>query len=125
MIAAARRTAHPALRLWSAGCASGEEAYSLAVLALEALVAAGVATETAQEIDLPAPWSLDVLGTDISRPVLIQARNGLYSTGSLSPFRAVPQPLLRFFRPPRASRAGRTASCEAMSDAMCASINPT
>ena len=99
LIAAARRTAHPALRLWSAGCASGEEAYSLAVLALEALVAAGVATETTQEIDLPAPWSLDVLGTDISRPVLIQARNGLYSTGSLSPFRAVPQPLLRFFPP--------------------------
>jgi chemotaxis protein methyltransferase CheR len=92
LIAAARRTAHPALRLWSAGCASGEEAYSLAVLALEALVAAGVATETTQEIDFPAPWSLDVLGTDISRPVLIQARNGLYSTGSLSPCRAAASP---------------------------------
>jgi chemotaxis protein methyltransferase CheR len=112
LIAAARRTAHPALRLWSAGCASGEEAYSLAVLALEALVAAGVATETAQEIELMAPWSLDVLGTDISRPVLIQARNGLYSTGSLSPFRAVPQSLLRFFplaggEPARANRVVR------------------
>jgi chemotaxis protein methyltransferase CheR len=97
LIAAARRTAHPALRLWSAGCASGEEAYSLAVLALEALVDAGVANETAPEIVLKTPWSLDVLGTDISRLVLVQARNGLYSTGSLSPFRAVAQPLLRFF----------------------------
>ncbi len=99
LIAAAGHSAHPALRLWSAGCASGEEAYSLAVLALEALAGAGVATETAREIELKAPWSLDVLGTDISRPMLIQARNGLYSTGSLSPFRAVAQPLLRFFPP--------------------------
>src|SRR6266852_3109084 len=80
LIAAAGRSAHPALRLWSAGCASGEEAYSLAVLALEALAGAGAATETAQEIELKASWSLDVLGTDISRPMLIQARNGLYST---------------------------------------------
>jgi chemotaxis protein methyltransferase CheR len=99
LIATAARSAHPALRLWSAGCASGEEAYSLAVLALETLAGAGVASETAQEIELKAPWSLDVLGTDISRPMLIQARNGLYSTGSLSPFRAVAQPLLRFFPP--------------------------
>ena len=105
MIAAAGRGAHPSLRLWSAGCASGEEAYSLAVLALEALVAAGAAKESAQEIELLAPWSLDVLGTDISRPVLIQARNGLYSTGSLSPFRAVPQPLLRFVPPAEGEQA--------------------
>src|SRR5258708_1839835 len=83
----------PALRFWSAGCASGEEAYSLAVLALEALVKAGVARETAAEIELVPPWSLDVLGTDISRLVLVQARNALYSTGSLSAFRVAPRPL--------------------------------
>jgi chemotaxis protein methyltransferase CheR len=97
LIAAARQTAHPALRLWSAGCASGEEVYSLAVLALEALVGIRAACATVQGIELAAPWTLDVLGTDISRPVLAQAQNGLYGTGSLSPFRAVPEPLLRFF----------------------------
>src|SRR5260370_8982151 len=105
LIAAAGRSAHPALRLWSAGCASGEEAYSLAVLALEALAGAGVASETAQEFELKAPWSLDVLGPDISRPMLIQARNGLYSTGPLSPFRAVAPRLRRFFPPPQAQQA--------------------
>jgi chemotaxis protein methyltransferase CheR len=99
LVAAARRGAHPALRMWSAGCASGEEAYSLAVLAFEALVGAGLARETASEIELASPWVLDVLGTDISRAVLVQARNGLYATGSLSPFRAMPEPFLRFFPP--------------------------
>ncbi len=106
LIATARRTAHPALRFWSAGCASGEEAYSLAVLALEALASAGIAREATQEIELTAPWTLDVLGTDISRRLLAQAQNGLYSTGSQSPFRSVPAPLLRFFPP--ADSEGRT-----------------
>jgi chemotaxis protein methyltransferase CheR len=106
LIAAARHSEHSDLRFWSAGCASGEEAYSLAVLALEALVGAGAARETAQDIELAAPWTLDVLGTDISRPVLAQARGGLYSTGALSPFRAVSDPLLRFF-PPAAGELGR------------------
>jgi chemotaxis protein methyltransferase CheR len=59
--------------------------------------AAGVAQESEAEIVLTPPWSLDVLGTDISRVVLVQARNGLYSTGWLSSFRAAPAPLLRFF----------------------------
>jgi chemotaxis protein methyltransferase CheR len=106
LIEAARHTARPALRLWSAGCASGEEAYSLAVLALEALVAAGAAHETVERIELVPSWSLDVLGTDISRPMLVLARNALYGTGSLSPFRAVAPPLLRFF-PPAGGGQGR------------------
>lgn len=89
-----------ALKLWSAGCSSGEEPYSLAILALEAMVAAGAAKETLHEIALAPPWSLDVLGTDISPVMLVQARNGLYGTGSLSAFRVTPRPLLRFF--PRA-----------------------
>lgn len=106
LIARARSTERHDLRFWSAGCASGEEAYSLAVLALEALVGSGGARETAEDILLAPPWTLDVLGTDISRPVLVQARSGLYSTGSLSPFRAVPEPFLRYF-PPAAGELGR------------------
>lgn len=107
LIADARKMSRPALRIWSAGCASGEEAYTLAVLALVALTKAGVAHESETEIALVPPWSLDVLGTDISRLVLVQARNGLYGTGWLSSFRAAPPQLLRFF-PPDAGPAGRT-----------------
>ncbi len=62
----------PALRVWSAGCASGEEAYSLAI----ALVEAGLTT---------AP---PVLGTDISRAALRRAEAATYGRWS---FRGVPE----------------------------------
>jgi chemotaxis protein methyltransferase CheR len=99
LIAATGRHSH-ALRLWSAGCSSGEEAYSLAILTLEAMVAAGAAHETLEEILPKPPWSLEVVGTDISPIMLVQARNRIYGTGSLSAFRVTSRPHLRFF--PRA-----------------------
>lgn len=61
----ARRSSQRTLRVWSAGCASGEEAYSLAMLIDE--LTAG----------LPA-WKLLVLGSDINSEALQRARQGLY-----------------------------------------------
>ena len=87
------------LRLWSVGCATGEEAYSLAVLALEALVAAGEAEETPQGIACRAPWQIEVVGADISESALVAARRGVYATGPLSSFRSLAPELLRFFPP--------------------------
>jgi len=70
----------PALRSWSAGCASGEEAYSLAVAFAEA----------------GAPPGVTVLGTDISRPALRRAEDASYGEWS---FRGVPASLRdRYFR---------------------------
>ena len=51
------------LRLWSVGCASGEEPYSLALLVEEAV---------------PPGLSVDILGTDISPAVLEKAREARY-----------------------------------------------
>ena len=96
LIAAAAQRARLSLRLWSAGCASGEEAYSLAILALEAMVAAGAAKESLHEIRLEPRWSLDVLGTDILPIMIVQAANRVYGTGSLSAFRDTPNRFLRF-----------------------------
>ncbi len=52
------------LRLWSAGCATGEEAYTLAMIM--------------QDADVKA----HIVATDISRSVLQQARDGCYTNAS-------------------------------------------
>ena len=57
------------IRVWSAGCASGEEAYTLALLAAEAFA--------------PAPPPVDVLGTDISAAALAAAAAGRYCERSV------------------------------------------
>src|SRR6516162_5979223 len=59
------------VRVWSAGCASGEEAYSLAIAFSEAL---GV-EETAKRVK--------IYGTDIDDEALRDARIGLYSAKNL------------------------------------------
>ncbi len=52
------------IRVWSAGCATGEEAYTLALLAAEAFA--------------PAEPPVDVLGTDVSSAALDAALRGVY-----------------------------------------------
>jgi chemotaxis protein methyltransferase CheR len=58
------------LRLWSAGCATGEEAYSLAILIWRLLP------------DL-AQWDVSILATDLNATFLTQARAGNYGEWSL------------------------------------------
>jgi chemotaxis protein methyltransferase CheR len=67
----ARRRARR-LRLWSAGCSTGEEAWSLAIL-VERLV--------------PPGWDVTVLGTDVDEAALERARRGVYGPRS---FREAP-----------------------------------
>ena len=57
------------IRVWSAGCASGEEAYTLALLAAEAFA--------------PGPPPVDVLGTDVSGAALAAAAAGRYGERSV------------------------------------------
>jgi len=64
LLQAARAAGSGTIRVWSAGCASGEEAYTLALLAAEAFGQA------------PAP--VGVLGTDISGAALAAAAAGRY-----------------------------------------------
>jgi chemotaxis protein methyltransferase CheR len=59
-----RANAAGTIRVWSAGCAAGEEAYTLALLAAEAFGAKAT--------------PVDVLGTDISRAALAAADAGRY-----------------------------------------------
>jgi two-component system, chemotaxis family, CheB/CheR fusion protein len=59
------------IRVWSAGCASGEEAYSLAIAFSEALGAEDCAKR------------VKIYGTDVDDEALRDARVGLYSTKAL------------------------------------------
>lgn len=70
LIAARRSEGVLRLRLWSAGCATGEEPYSLAIL-LDRLLA-----------DRPA-WAVTILATDINQEALAAAQRGCYREWSL------------------------------------------
>jgi len=61
------------LRLWSAGCATGEEAYSLAILLVELLGA-----------ELPQ-WSIKIFVTDVDHQAVAFARLGIYPRNLLEP----------------------------------------
>jgi chemotaxis protein methyltransferase CheR len=71
------------LRLWSAGCASGEEPYSIAILSRQ-LPGSGV--------------RIELLGTDVAQAALRIAEAGLYRTGPMSPCRDL-QPADESFLP--------------------------
>lgn len=61
-----RRRALRTLRIWSAGCASGEEPYSIAMLLRELL----------PDVD---EWSITILGTDVNTEAIDRARQAVYS----------------------------------------------
>jgi chemotaxis protein methyltransferase CheR len=66
------------LRIWSAGCSSGEEPYTIAMLLLDMHCFHG--------------WKLEIVGTDISHRVLQQARKAVYGRSS---FRTTDERYLR------------------------------
>ena len=104
LAAEAAAQAEPRLRIWSAGCASGEEPYSLAIaFMLGPARSSGVV--------------LDILATDADEILLDRARRGVYGAGSLKDlpetFRAAAfdkDGSLYRLRP--AFRAGVTLRCE-------------
>lgn len=73
------------LRIWSAGCSTGEEPYTIAIILHEVL---------RQEI---AAWDIRITANDLSEAVLAQARAGLYTEYSL---RTTPKEIVsRYFTP--------------------------
>lgn len=63
------------LRIWSAGCASGEEPYSIAIALRRAL-------------PVPEDWRITILATDINPGILRRATEGVYGQWS---FRSLPK----------------------------------
>jgi chemotaxis protein methyltransferase CheR len=56
------------IRIWSAGCSTGEEPYTIAMLILESGQSLG--------------WNIEILGSDINQRVLQHARRGVYRKNS-------------------------------------------
>jgi len=69
------------LRLWSAGCASGEEAYSAAMVIKEVV---------------PANWDVKILATDLDSQVLAKGERGIYKEEKISG--VSPARLYRWFK---------------------------
>lgn len=53
------------LRIWSAGCATGEEPYSIAMTVMDSL-------------KYPRAWEIEILATDISKEAIVIAGTGFY-----------------------------------------------
>lgn len=77
----ARKMGHgsPSLRIWSAGCSTGEEAYSIAITVCEAW-------------NGNANWNVHIVGSDIRREALETAERGLYPQGELE---RLPRPIVQ------------------------------
>jgi len=59
------------LRVWSAGCSTGEEPYSIAITILDSLSFADA-------------WNVEILATDVGRQALKHAERGIYSGRSIA-----------------------------------------
>lgn len=71
VVAAKSKLGFRHLRVWSAGCATGEEAYTLAMVLQE---------ETASQLK---GWTFEVIGTDLNERSLERAREGVYNEYAL------------------------------------------
>jgi chemotaxis methyl-accepting protein methylase len=80
----ARRAARRRLRIWSAGCSTGEEAYTLAMLIDE--IGPSLAS-----------WNIQIVASDINLDALDKARRGRYTAWSLRTTNATRK--ARYFEP--------------------------
>lgn len=95
LIESRQRDGQRRIRVWSAGCSSGEEPYTLAMTLLES-------------VRDPAGWDIKILATDISTKVLKLAEAGHYGEERV---RSVPQQIRgKYFAADRKAAAGAPAT---------------
>jgi chemotaxis protein methyltransferase CheR len=87
-----RRAKTKRLRIWSAGCSTGQEVYSLSML-------------FAEEPEKWRGWTVDILGTDVSNECIDRARAGMYSQFEVQRGLAIGQMIKWFEESPEGWRA--------------------
>ena len=84
---AERRRDTARLSIWSVGCSTGQEAYSLAML-------------FAEQVERWRGWTIDILGTDVAPSMVSAARDGSFSQFQIQRGLGIAQ-MVRFFEETR------------------------
>ncbi|CDI02564.1 Chemotaxis protein methyltransferase CheR [Candidatus Competibacter denitrificans Run_A_D11] len=86
------------LRIWSAGCSTGEEPYSIAMVVRESLPSVG--------------WNVKILATDLDSNVLATAERGVYDASRI---KDLPEARVRrWFQKGRGAQAGQVRVASAL-----------
>ena len=101
-IAKPSRDEKPQIKIWSAGCSSGEEPYSVAM------------TVIAARQEIRGNWEAEILASDLDTATLQKAKAGVYPQACLTD---VPQFMRqRFFQPPLKGNSGEAEVTSAVKD---------